>query len=564
MPLTRRLSSHWWILCLCLALLMWAGFIIWYGNPTSISKHAAYSDTKIGLTVSRGEILFPGQCLVMRWDVANAQRVLANGELMPASGVKTLCVDAATQPTLQVMLMDGSEETVTQPINILAMHSTFLSLALSTIALVVLGMTGLLLRVHKRMGASATVRLTAQIVTFVATSIGITLLTLEILLRAHLGAAGSLDQKIMYLYSLAEIRALQSNIIPVPYISYVPDPDYEGHNGLGYRGPEIAIPKPQGIYRIVSMGGSTTYSTGTTEEESYPAFLESILRDDYGYSNIEVINAGVSGYTSWEILSSFAFRVLELEPDMLIYYGALNDLTVREWLSSDCYRGPNPQRGLNGQRGLFVERNAELPASALYRLVAILLGWMSNPLALDSAFEPSRVQCEPDPGGTTLEKRLVANTPIFFERNIRNLMTLALAHNVQPVVSSWVYNVAAARPQLWQQSITQHNAVTREIATDMGIPYLDLVAEFPVNNAYWEVDGIHLVAAGTYEQARRYAAFLDDYGLLPKPENVATVDGPAWETMWKSMPSPAPHSIARSSFSFSSKEMALLLRRFAP
>lgn len=517
-----RPASQWWILCLGLALLLTAGFIIWYGNPISTVKNVAYSETTIGLTVSRANVLFPGECLVMQWNVMNTQRVLANDELLPAFGEKTLCINGATQPTLQVMLMDGSEVTITQTINILVTNPLFLIAALLTLVLIVLGITGLLQRAHRHVGALETVRSTARIASWIAISIGITLLIIEILLRTYLSAAGSRDQKIMYLYSLKEIRALQSNIIPVPYISYVPDPDYEGHNGLGYRGPEIAIPKPQGTYRIISMGGSTTYSTGTTEEESYPAFLESILRDDYGYSNIEVINAGVSGYTSWEILSSFAFRVLELQPDMLIYYGALNDLTVREWLSSDCYRGPNPQRGLNGQRGLFVERNAELPASALYRLVAILLGWMSNPLALDSAFEPSRVQCEPDPGGTTLEERLVANTPIYFERNIRNLMTLALAHNVQPVVSSWVYNVAAARPQLWQQSIAQHNAVTRQLATDMGIPYIDLVAEFPVNNAYWEVDGIHLVAAGTYEQARRYAAFLDDYGLLPKPENVAS------------------------------------------
>ena len=204
---------------------------------------------------------------------------------------------------------------------------------------------------------------------------------------------------------------------------------------------------------------------------------------------------------------------------MLIFYGALNDLTVREWLSSDCYRGLNPQRGLNGQRGLFVERNAKLPASALYRLVAISLDWMSNPWALDSSFEPSRVQCERDPGDTTLETRLVANSPIYFERNIRNLVTLALAHDVQPVISTWVYNIEADRPQLWRQSIAQHNAVTRQVATDMDIPYINLAAEFPVDSSYWELDGVHLVAAGTYEQASRYAAFLDDAGLLPTAEN---------------------------------------------
>ncbi|MDE2634815.1 MAG: SGNH/GDSL hydrolase family protein [Chloroflexota bacterium] len=517
-----RHFAQWWLLCLAFALLLTAGFIIWYSSPTPIVKSAARAETTIDLTISRSEILFPGECLVMKWDVMNAQRVLFNDELLPASGEKTLCVNAATQPTLQVMLMDGNEVTITQPVNILPTNPLFSIAALLTFLLFVLGIAGLLLRAHRHLGAIETVRSIARIVSWILISIGIALLIIEILLRAYLGAAGSHEQKIMYLYSLEEIRALQSNLIPAPYISYVPDPAYSGHNDLGYRGSEIVIPKPPGVYRIVSMGGSTTYSTGTTEEESYPAFLQSILRDDYGYNNVEVINAGVSGYTSWEVLASFAFRVLELEPDMLIYYGALNDLTVRERLSSDCYRGLNPQRGLNGQRGLIVERNTELPASALYRLVAISLGWMSNPWALDSLFEPSRVQCERDPGDTTLEERLVANTPIYFERNIGNLITLALAHDVQPVISAWVYNVEADRPPLWRKSIAQHNAVTRQIAADMDTAYIDLAADFPVDSSYWELDGVHLVAAGTYEQARRYAAFLDDSGLLPMAEDLAS------------------------------------------
>ena len=520
-----RRAFRWWILCLASALLLATGFALWYSAPAPLTKDYAYSDTTVALSVSRGDILFSGGCIVMRWDVMNTRRIMIGDELMPAAGDTTWCVDAATQPTLHVMLMDGSEVTITQPINILATHSTFVTLALLTIALLVLGLTGALLSAYRHASASARVRAIMRIVSGTAISIAITLLIIEVLLRAFLYAAGSRDQKIMYLYSLAEIRALQSNIMPMPYIGYVPDPAYEGHNELGYRGPEIAIPKPAGTFRIVALGGSTTYSTGTSAEESYPAFLQSILRDDYGYSDVEVINAGVSGYTSWEALSSFAFRILELEPNMLIYYGGVNDLVVRERLSNDCYRGLNPQRGLNGNRGLFVERNAELPASALYRLIAILAGWMSNPLSLDASFEPSRVQCDPDPGATTLEMRLAANTPLYFERNIRNMLTLALAHHVQPVISSWIYNVEADRPVLWRQEIAEHNDITRRIAAEMDIPYIDLAAVFPVNSNYWELDGIHLVAAGAYEQASRYAAALDDLGLLPKMDEIRSATG---------------------------------------
>ncbi len=499
-----------------LPLLLIAG-LYWHYNPKPVTKNSAQENTTIQLTVSSGAVLFPGDCVEMRWHVEYGLRVLANEVLSPAIGEKTLCIYADMQPTLQVMLMDGSEVTVTQPIAILATQPAFATIALISLALLCLSLSEILLRAGSEAARLLTVRAIAKAAFAILIAVAITLAVLEIALSTYFQAAGSREQKIMYLYSLQEIRALQRNVMPVPYVSYVPNPAYESHNALGYRGPEIEIPKPQGAFRIVAMGGSTTYSTGTTDAESYPAFLQAILHEDYSYGNVEVINAGVSGYTSWEVLSSFAFRALELEPDMLIYYAALNDLTVRERLDSDCYRGLNPQRGLNGHRGLFVERNAELPASALYRLLAIMSGWMSNPIDLDASFEPSRVQCQRDPGDTTLEKRLAANPPVYFERNIRNLMTLALAHDVQPVISSWAYNAAAERPQLWRESIAQHNAVTRQIAADMDIPYIDLAADLPVEGSYWEIDGVHLVAAGTYEQARRYAAFLDDSGLLPKP-----------------------------------------------
>ena len=100
-----------------------------------IVKNVARAETTINLTISRSEILFPGECLVMQWDVMNAQRVLFNDELLPAAGETTLCVNAATQPTLQVMLMDGSEVMITQPVNILLTNPLFVSAALLTFAL---------------------------------------------------------------------------------------------------------------------------------------------------------------------------------------------------------------------------------------------------------------------------------------------------------------------------------------------------------------------------------------------------------------------------------------------
>src|SRR6202008_4755542 len=103
-------------------------------------------------------------------------------------------------------------------------------------------------------------------------------------LRVYLLHYGSQDDRIKYLYSLEEVRQQTNNLVPMPYVNYIPSPGFPEHNSLGYRGPEIEIPNPPGVYRIVSLGGSTTYGSATKPEDAYPAQLQKILRDEYGYN----------------------------------------------------------------------------------------------------------------------------------------------------------------------------------------------------------------------------------------------------------------------------------------
>jgi hypothetical protein len=44
-------------------------------------------------------------------------------------------------------------------------------------------------------------------------------------------------------------------------------------NSFGFRSPEIEVPKPEGKFRIVCVGGSTT-NAGRTNDTTYPALLE--------------------------------------------------------------------------------------------------------------------------------------------------------------------------------------------------------------------------------------------------------------------------------------------------
>ncbi len=120
-------------------------------------------------------------------------------------------------------------------------------------------------------------------------------------------------------------------------------PNTHGHlpgtfrlNNAGFRGKDVALPKPAGVFRIVCVGGSTT-EEGGSDETTYPALLEKKLQAEFPERRIEVVNCGISGMNTLQQLSRFG-DYLALQPDLLIVYEGVNDaahLLPQEWLLLD-------------------------------------------------------------------------------------------------------------------------------------------------------------------------------------------------------------------------------------
>jgi len=101
-------------------------------------------------------------------------------------------------------------------------------------------------------------------------------------------------------------------------------------NSLGYVGKEFTTAKDPGTFRIVCVGGSTTFCTDVSSDEyTWPAQLERAFSEIScpGAKRVEVINAGVPGYHTWHTRLRLD-ELEELNPDLYLFMDGFNDVNA--------------------------------------------------------------------------------------------------------------------------------------------------------------------------------------------------------------------------------------------
>ena len=91
-----------------------------------------------------------------------------------------------------------------------------------------------------------------------------------------------------------------------------------------FRGPEVTPDKPEGVFRIAALGGSSTFEIGKTDDETWPSLLQERLRATLG-PHVEVFNAATPGYSTWQSSRLLQGRVLDWDPDLVLVYHLAND-----------------------------------------------------------------------------------------------------------------------------------------------------------------------------------------------------------------------------------------------
>jgi lysophospholipase L1-like esterase len=105
-----------------------------------------------------------------------------------------------------------------------------------------------------------------------------------------------------------------------PELIYKLDPSHPEHPG-SFHGQAPHEGVPAGV-RVVCLGGSTTYGHELSADQAWPHIAQEVLRQEG--IRAEVLNAGVPGYGSRQLLLRYRRDIAPLKPDFVVLYEGWN------------------------------------------------------------------------------------------------------------------------------------------------------------------------------------------------------------------------------------------------
>jgi len=299
-------------------------------------------------------------------------------------------------------------------------------------------------------------------------------------------------------------------------------------NAHGFRGEEITKRKPDDVFRVFVIGGSTVFCPSAAWEKSHVRLLEKKLRAAYPARRIEVMNAGVPWYTTQHSLINYLFHVRAFEPDLVIFMHGINDL----------FRSFSPVQFAHGAYREDYSHYYGAVSRVVFRsFPADRRGgtWTGSEL-IDRVV--SGVAQRFTGTGTDAEEVAIDEFKSLgaFARNVTAFAERLRADGVRLVLCTQptLYRLdlddedrarAVLRatfcledgrfPDLASmvRAMRSYNAATREVATRVGVPDLDLDAAVPKTGEYF-IDDCHYTEAGNRRLAEAVFTFLRSSSLL--------------------------------------------------
>jgi lysophospholipase L1-like esterase len=234
-------------------------------------------------------------------------------------------------------------------------------------------------------------------------------------------------------------------------------------NAEGFRGADAPAAPAATTLRIACIGDSWTFGMNVNDDQSYPSRLAEWIRRERPGTDVEVLNYGVLGYSSFQGLRLLQDRVLPRGPAVVAIGFAMNDSEVAGYRDKDVVAaGPPPP--LTTRAWSAARRGVEALES--YKLLKY--GALISKFQLKSTGDYLKAEAGSKAPGTVNYDAIEPWTrvsPRDFELNLREMIRLIEAQGAKAVL---VDN------ELWDGS--PYRPVLRTIASELRVPLVDSLA----------------------------------------------------------------------------------------
>jgi lysophospholipase L1-like esterase len=313
-------------------------------------------------------------------------------------------------------------------------------------------------------------------------------------------------------------------------------PGVQGHNlfttnNMGFRGDFITRPKPPREFRIFMVGGSTTECLYLDDSNALNSILQKALREHTSADiDVKVYGTGQSGQCIDDHISMIVHRLVHLEPDMLVVFCGINDLT-KSIFHYDYAHYEKATARKKYPLLMFVSTEFQIPRR-LYYLAKQL-------------FSTDRQTLEEITGKSAYRKKIELRKSVpesnerprtdvdSYGKNLKTIIGVARAHSIRLVFitqqTTWNSSVdpeakkwhwmryrdgKTYREDLMDEALESFNNAMRQLGLEHSVPVYDLARQMPKSLEFF-YDDVHFNVKGAQTAGKGLASFILEKNVIP-------------------------------------------------
>lgn len=320
-------------------------------------------------------------------------------------------------------------------------------------------------------------------------------------------------------------------------------PNHFTTDNLGFRGDYLTVPKPSNEFRIFMVGGSTTECLYLDDSKAITRVLQDALsKSGAGRFTVKVYGAGKSGDASDDHCSMIVHRIVQLEPDMIILFAGVNDLT-RSIFGYDYlhYVLEAPPVKIPLLKSLATESQIVRRVRYLFRKSPSNVRAKSQNIYLHSRYREAAQLCASTPTSDQKPRVEVAA----YANNLKTIAGVAMAHGIRlvlmtqqstwngsntPNLKEWQSMLCRGnvryREELMDEALEAFNNQMRQAAQQYSVPLYDLARTMAKSREFF-YDDVHFNDQGAHAAGLQLAALIQQLNLTSdRPTRTGPVPSP--------------------------------------